>query len=313
MKVQLTVLFLEQATKDYGLKKIGPISMSVPSGEIVGLLGPNGSGKSTIIRMSLGLARPTSGTVRLMGLDPLKDHVAALKSVGYSPELPNIQTFMTPREFLSLIAKELGLDKEERKKQIESVLEEVGLPSYADVKVGKLSKGMVQRLSIAQALLGPPLVLILDEPMIGIDPAGVLHFRSVFQRLSKENKTTVILSSHVMSEVESLCSKVALIHSGRLLYYGKIEEFIRNAVKSRMIRVELSSYPETLLSSIRNIKGVLSVTMKDSHLVVEAEPSVDVRAEISKLAVEAGVGLLSIGYTRDELGEAYRNMIRRGE
>jgi ABC-2 type transport system ATP-binding protein len=309
----LQVLVLEEATKDYGLKKIGPISFSVEEGDIVGILGPNGSGKSTIIRMALGLAKPTSGNVRLMGLDPIREHSKALRCVGYSPELPNLQTFLTPREFLNLISKELGLNREERNKQIENVLEEVGLPRYADVKIGKLSKGMVQRLTIAQALLGPPSVLVLDEPMIGIDPAGVLHFRSVFQRLSRENKATVLLSSHVMSEIESLCSKIALIHSGNLLFYGSIEEFVKSSIKSRKIRVELTSYSEQIISAIREIKGVISVTFRDSHLQVEADPSIDVRAEISKTVVNSGIGLLSIGYTRDELGEAFRSMVRRKE
>jgi ABC-2 type transport system ATP-binding protein len=309
----LQVLVLEEATKDYGLRKIGPISFSIESGEIVGLLGPNGSGKSTTIRMALGLASPTSGLVRLMGFDPIKYHSRALKGVGYSPELPNLQTFMTPREFLTLIAKEIGLKEGEIKKHVELVLEEVGLPRYADVRIGKLSKGMVQRLSIAQAIIGEPTFLILDEPMIGIDPAGVLHFRSLFQRLSKENKTTVLLSSHVMSEVESICSKVALMHSGKLLYYGPLEGFVKKAVKSRKINVELSSYPEGIISSIRNVNGVISVTLRDSHLTVETDPSIDVRAEISRLVVNSGLDLLSIGYARDELGEAFRSMIRRGE
>lgn len=307
----MITLRFDEALKDYGIKQIGPISFEVKEGEIVGLLGPNGSGKSTTIRMALGLAKPTSGKVELMGLDPIKEHVKALSFVGYSPELPNLQTFMTPREFLNLIAKEIGLKKEEANAQVSKVLEDVGLPNYADIKIGKLSKGMVQRLSIAQALLGPPKFLILDEPLIGIDPAGVLYFRSLFDNLSKENKTTILLSSHVMSEVESLCKKVALIHSGKLIFYGPITEFVKQGSDSRLIRLELTSYSKEILDKIRAISGVLSVVMKDSHIEIETRSDLDLRAEISKLVVNSGVGLLSISYAKDELGIAYRSMIRR--
>ena len=141
----------EEAVKDYGPKEIGPVTFSVGRGEIVGFLGPNGSGKSTTIRMLLGLIRPTSGTVRLMQRDPLRDHVRALERVGYSPELPNLQSFLTPKELLRLTAKELGLGRKETDDQLPMLLENVGLIQYQDYKIAKLSKGMVQRLSVAQA------------------------------------------------------------------------------------------------------------------------------------------------------------------
>src|SRR5260370_6753384 len=233
------VINFDKAVKDYGPKEIGPVTFSVESGEIVGFLGPNGSGKSTTIRMLLGLIRPTSGSVRLRQIDPLRDHVRALEHVGYSPELPNLQSFLTPQELLRLTAKELGLGRKETERQLPVLLEDVGLVQYQDYKIAKLSKGMVQRLSVAQAMVGSPKVLILDEPMIGIDPAGVVRFRSIFREFVRDGGT-IVMSSHILSEVESLCTSLALIHSGSILFRGGIEAFIRERLGSRAILGEIA-------------------------------------------------------------------------
>jgi len=298
------VVRLEEAVKDYGSKVIGPISLSVTRGEIVGLLGPNGSGKSTSIRLLLGMARPTSGKVSLMGQDPIKHHVQALTGVGYSPELPNLQTFMTPSELLTLIGRELRLGAASLKEQVPGTLESVGLLEYQDTRIGRLSKGMVQRLSVAQAMLGPPSLLILDEPMIGIDPAGVVHFRSLFRDFVKRGGT-IIMSSHIMSEVESLCSSVAVIHSGRMVFRGAITQFIETSLDSRMVELEVRSPSEALVTRLEGIPGVVRVTKTERGLTVEVAKGSDPRGEISSAAVELSAGLLSIGYSRNEIDDAY--------
>lgn len=304
-----TVLELNEAVKDYGSKTIGPITFSVSKGETVGLLGPNGSGKSTSIRMALGLARPSSGEVFLNGLDPLRQHSKALQGVGYSPELPNLQTFMTPRELLTLTGRELSLKPSEVHSETPKVLEEVGLLSYQDYRIGRLSKGMVQRLSVAQALLGSPSLLILDEPMIGIDPAGVVHFRSIFRDFTK-NGGTIIMSSHIMSEVETLCSSVAVIHSGRLVFRGAIDQFIETSLDTRRIVVEVGVVPAGLIQLLESVPGVAKVTPEGTTLLIEIEKGTDPRSQISKAAVETGAGLLSIGYSRTEIDDAYVAAIR---
>jgi ABC-2 type transport system ATP-binding protein len=303
------VLELKEAVKDYGSKTIGPITFSVAKGEVVGLLGPNGSGKSTSIRLALGLARPTSGVVRLMGLDPLRQHAKALVGVGYSPELPNLQTFMTPAELLTLVGQELSLKGAEIEAQIPKILEDVGLLSYRDYRIGRLSKGMVQRLSVAQAMVGSPSVLILDEPMIGIDPAGVVHFRSLFREFVKDGGT-IIMSSHIMSEVESLCSSVAVIHSGRMVFRGSIPDFIETSLDSRFIQVELRSPSEALVAALEKIPGVLKVTTTERGLTLEVQKGADPRSEISSAVVELKGGLLAIGYSRSEIDDAYVAAIR---
>jgi len=300
---------LDEAVKDYGSKIIGPISISVNRGEVVGLLGPNGSGKSTSIRLLLGMARPTSGSVRLKGQDPIKHHVDALRGVGYSPELPNLQTFMTPAELLTLIGRELRLSAAELRDEIPKTLESVGLLEYQQYRIGKLSKGMVQRLSVAQAMLGQPSLLILDEPMIGIDPAGVVHFRTIFRQFVKDGGT-IIMSSHIMSEVESLCSSVAVIHSGRLIFRGAISEFIKTSLDSRRVEVEVRSPSSALVERLEKIPGVLRVTKSERGLTVEVAKGTDPRSEVSSAAVELNAGLLAIGYSRNEIDDAYVAAIR---
>lgn len=308
-----SVISFDEAVKDYGPKEIGPITFSVGRGEIVGFLGPNGSGKSTTIRMLLGLIRPTSGTVRLMSRDPLGDHVRALERVGYSPELPNLQSFLTPSELLRLTAKELGLGSKETLDQLPVLLEQIGLIQYQDYKIAKLSKGMVQRLSVAQAMMGSPRVLILDEPMIGIDPAGVVQFRSLFREFVKDGGT-IVMSSHILPEVESLCTSLVVIHSGRILFRGGIQEFIRERLSSRNILVEVEDAPAAagspLVSRISSLSGVKRVTATPGGLLVETETNSDPRAEISRAVVESGAKLLGLGYSRSELDEAYISAIR---
>ena len=303
------MLRLEAAVKNYGSKTIGPVDLTVSKGEVVGFLGPNGSGKSTSIRLALGLSRATSGVVRTMGLDPIRDHVKALAGVGYSPELPNLQTFMSPRELLDLVGKELGLGPGTLREQIPTVLENVGLSNYGDYKIGKLSKGMVQRLSVAQAMLGSPSLLILDEPMIGIDPAGALHFRDLFRKFAGAGGT-ILMSSHIMSEVESLCSSLAVIHSGRLIFRGKIEDFILSTLDTRLIVVQAATISGELLARIQRTAGVTKVTRTEGGFTAETEKGVDVRAEVSRAVVESGASLFSIGYSRSELDEAYMASIR---
>jgi len=263
--------------------------------------------------MLLGLIRSNSGSVRLMQRDPLRDHVKALEQVGYSPELPNLQSFLTPKELLELTAKELGLDRGETKEQLAEMLEKVGLIQYEDYKIAKLSKGMVQRLSVAQAMMGSPKVLILDEPMIGIDPAGVVQFRSIFREFV-EGGGTIVMSSHILSEVESLCTSLVVIHSGKILFQGGIEGFIHQSLNSRNVLVEIDG-PGTaangsLIDRLSSVSGVRRVTATPEGLLVEAAVDSDPRAEIAKAVVDSGAKLVGLGYSRRELDEAYIRAMR---
>jgi ABC-2 type transport system ATP-binding protein len=304
------VIEFDGTVKLYEEKKIGPVGFSVESGEIFGFLGPNGSGKTTCIRMLLGLARPSAGKVRLRGLDPIRNHTEALTGVGYSPELPNIQTFMTPRAVLELAAAEIGLDSGLRA-EIDRVLEEVGIIEYGDTKVGKLSKGMVQRLSVAQALIGSPRTLVLDEPMIGLDPAGTAHLREAFRGYA-ENGGTILMSSHMMSEVEDICSSVGLIHGGRLLFRGTPKEMIGQVLGADEVRVEAKGLSASTVESIEKIEGVLEVEEIPGGFTVKARHGVEVRPEIARMITQSGAELLTIREGERMLERAYIEALRNG-
>ncbi len=301
-----SVIRFRDAVKNYGRKRIGPVNLEIKKGQVVGFLGPNGSGKTTCIRLILGLIRPSSGDVRVNGLDPVTKHVSALRKVAYSPELPNIQTFLTPRELLTLISHELDLSSlwNGRYDEIKRVLELVGLLEYADTKVGKLSKGMVQRLSVAQAMLGSPEILILDEPMIGLDPAGAAHFREVFREFAAK-KGTVFMSSHVMSEVESLCTSVAIIHSGKILFQGPVNDVIRNVLDYSLVMLEAQGLTEPTVDGIRKIPGVSEVSLNGSSAEIRVRGHEDIRPTISDLVVKSGARLYSIKTAENMLERAY--------
>jgi ABC-2 type transport system ATP-binding protein len=310
------VIEFSSATKDYGSKRIGPVTFSLNQGEVVGFLGPNGSGKTTCIRLLLGLMRPTSGQVRIRGLDPVSQHVRALRRVGYSPELPNIQTFLTPRELLTLIAKELGVSPVEARKEIVDILELVGLSEYTDVKVSKFSKGMVQRLSIAQGMIGSPDILVMDEPMIGLDPAGSAHFREVFRTFAKERGGTIFLSSHIMQEVESLCTSAIMIHKGQLLFSGPTDEIIAKVLGSTFLILEAEPLSDNLINVLSSIPGVEGVTKKEPNgrvAEVKIEPGKEVRPLVAKAVIKSGSKLYSLSYEENLMERTYIEALKQGK
>jgi len=313
-----TVIEFSNATKDYGsLKRIGPVSFSVNEGEVVGFLGPNGSGKTTCIRLLLGLMKPSSGMVRVRGLDPVSQHVHALKNLGYSPELPNLPAFLTPRELLSLISKELGVPSIDSRKEIEEVLELVGLSEYIDFKISKFSKGMVQRLSIAQGMIGSPNLLVMDEPMIGLDPAGSAHFREVFRNFAKERGGTIFLSSHIMQEVESLCTSALMIHKGKLLFNGSTENIISRVLGSNFLVLEAEPIDDNLIQILSKIPGVEGVSKKEANgkrvtLELKIDPGKEVRPSIADAVIKFGASLYSMGYSENLLERTYIEALRQG-
>ncbi len=301
------VISFEQAVKDYGQKKIGPVDLVIEKGEVMGFLGPNGSGKTTCIRLMLGLIRSSSGKVRINGFDPISSHTQALASVAYSPELPNLQTFLTPKELLSLVLHELfmSFSSVEREKEIYRVLELVGIREYADTKIGKLSKGMVQRLSVAQALIGEPKLLILDEPMIGLDPAGAAHFREIFREFARDGGGTVFMSSHIMSEVESLCSSVAIIHSGKIMIRGSVDEVIKKALDYSIVVLEAEGLGPSVAEKIRQLDGVVEIIPKNKGLEITVRGGTDIRPSLSQLVVSSGAKLYTVKQADNLLERAY--------
>jgi len=220
---ETATLIASNLTKIIGKRTIvDSVSFTLQPGEIFGFLGPNGAGKTTTIRMLVGLIKPTAGTVAICGFDVRREFEKAMSNVGCIVENPDLYRFMTGRENLEHFARMLPVEGSE----IERVAELVSLAHRLDQRVGTYSLGMRQRLGVAQALLGRPKLLILDEPANGLDPAGIREIRELLRRLARDQQMSIFVSSHLLGEVELMCDRVAIIHKGQLLREGPVNDLI---------------------------------------------------------------------------------------
>ena len=239
------------------------LSLEVAPGDVFGFLGPNGAGKTTTIRMLVGLIKPTEGTVEICGYDIRSEFEKAMRCVGCIVENPDLYRFMTGRENLEHFVRMLRIGKEE----IDRVADLVAMTHRLDQKVGTYSLGMRQRLGIAQAMLGKPRVLILDEPANGLDPAGIREMRELLRRLAEERGMAVFVSSHLLAEVELMCDRVAIIHKGRILREATVHELIST---SRMMEFKVGDV--TRAAEVLRATGV-EVETNGDRLFVAIEES----------------------------------------
>ncbi len=196
------------------------VDLEVAGNDVFGLLGPNGAGKTTTVKVTLGLMRPTSGSVEL--------GVPGVSHVGYLPENPYFYDYLSGREFLGFCARLFGLGAERRRERVEALLRDVGLQDAAGVHLRKYSKGMLQRIGIAQALVNDPELVLLDEPMTGLDPVGRVEVKRIIQGLHERGKT-VLFNSHILSDVHELCTRVAIMREGRVAWSGTVDEALDEA------------------------------------------------------------------------------------
>ena len=276
----------QKLVKRYGeLVAVDHVDLNVDTGDVYGYLGPNGAGKTTSLRMLLGLIRPTGGSVRLFGRDPLIDGARALDGVAGFVEGPRFYPYLSGRRNLRLLADYDGGNANGR---LEEVLELVDLRDRAKDRVGGYSHGMRQRLGIAASLLRSPRLLLLDEPTTGLDPAGMRDMRALVKRLAGEG-ITVLLSSHLLSEVEELCNRVAIIRSGRIVYEGSLAELMATAHAGYRLR---TSDPARAVAICLAQPGVRDVRLEDDAVRFAAEE--DTVAALSIALGEAKVGITSL-------------------
>ncbi|HEX7153820.1 MAG TPA: ABC transporter ATP-binding protein [Thermoanaerobaculia bacterium] len=250
-----SALVARHLTKVIGKRTIvEDVSFELRQGEVFGFLGPNGAGKTTTIRMLVGLIRPTSGSVTICGYDQRHQFEQAMRCVGCIVENPDLYRFMTGRENLEHFARMLGAERA----QIDAVATRVNMAHRLDQRVGTYSLGMRQRLGIAQALLGHPKVLILDEPANGLDPAGIREMRELLRSLAREQNLAVFVSSHQLAEIELMCDRVAIIHRGRILKDGSVRELISD---NRMMEFRVDDVTRAVNIIERN--GVSTTTDGD--------------------------------------------------
>lgn len=275
---------VKNITKCYGDKKaVDNVSFTVNSGEILGFLGPNGAGKSTTMNIITGYLSSSSGTVTVDGCEILEDPKGVKSKIGYLPEIPPLYMDMTVQKYLEFMfdLKKVKLDKEEH---IEEVCRLVKISSVTNRVIKNLSKGYKQRVGLAQALLGNPPVLILDEPTVGLDPKQIIEIRNLVKSLGK--KHTVILSSHILSEVQAICDRVVIISNGKIVADETTDKLSKTLVKSNRLLVQIEGPKSGVINAISNIKNVKSVKTEREvsggvyEYIIEADEDCDIRSKL---------------------------------
>ena len=272
------------------------VDLLVETGDVFGYLGPNGAGKTTSLGMFLGLIRPTGGSVHLFGRDPLREGAAALAEVAGFVEGPTFYPYLSGGANLRLLA---DYDEPSSRRRIEEVLELVELRDRAKDRVGTYSHGMRQRLGIAAALLRRPRLLLLDEPTTGLDPAGMRDMRGLVRQLAAEG-ITILLSSHLLYEVEELCNRVAIIRSGRIVYEGGLPELLARAASSYVLRATESARAATLCGAQVGI-GAVTVTNGEVSFVADE----DAVSALSIALGRAGIGVTALVPKRETLEDLF--------
>jgi ABC-2 type transport system ATP-binding protein len=274
------------------------ISFEVRRGEIFGFLGPNGAGKTTTIKTLLGLIFPSAGEVKLFGR-PVTDPEAR-RRVGFLPENPYLYQYLTAREIMDLAGRLVGMREPERARRAEELLRRVGLGSVMDRPIRKFSKGMLQRTGLAQALMGDPDLLILDEPMTGLDPIGRKEVRDLILE-ERALGRTVMFSSHILSDVEMLCDRLAIVNRGQLAAYGALDTLLRKEI--RAVEVELDGVGDALQQQLQQIPQVTLGLINGRTLVtVQGEAGV---TDVLKAALDGGASVGSVTPRRETLEDLF--------
>jgi ABC-2 type transport system ATP-binding protein len=290
---------VEQLSKTYGpIRAIEDVSFVVEKGEILGFLGPNGAGKSTTMRILTCFMPPTSGTARIAGYDIFADSLQVRRRLGYVPENAPLYTDMPVVSFLKFAAEVKGLSRRERLRQVGQVMDDCGIKDVQHRYIGKLSKGYRQRVALAQALLGNPDVLILDEPTIGLDPRQIIDIRQLIKGLAGQK--TVILSTHILPEVSMTCQRVIIINRGRLVAVDTPENLTTKLQTSSRLLVRVEGPATEVVRALGAVAGVQTVKEDGSgpaHVVtcvVESKKDRDVRKDVAATVVRQNWGLLEL-------------------
>jgi len=295
-------------TKDYGARRaVADLNFEAKQGEIVGFLGPNGAGKTTTMRILSGYMPPTEGSAQVAGFDVVEESLEVRRRVGYLPETVPLYTDMTALEYLTFMA-DLRHLPESQDRAFET-LKTVGMDGRANSYISSLSKGMRQRMGLAQALIHHPEVLILDEPTIGLDPAQVVEVRNLIRDMGKQR--TVLLSTHILSEAQQICDRVLIINKGRIIAEDTPQNLQARLVGSERASLRVRGDGDGLAKVVQKVKGVRSVHVPgDGTLEFQFAPGQDVRPEVAKVVMGAGYDLLELRPVGMSLEEIFLELTR---
>lgn len=286
------------------------LNFSVRRGEILGFLGPNGAGKTTTMKIITSFWSPTSGSVTVDGLDGTNDSIKVRKKIGYLPEMVPLYEDMKVKEYLKFVADMRGASKA----RMAEVAESCGIAKVMDKPIDELSKGYRQRVGLAQAIMGNPDVLILDEPTTGLDPNQIAEIRELIKRIGSEK--TVIFSTHILAEASAVCDRVIIINNGRIVGEGSPEELIKKANVRESVYVKVEGPKDKVLAAISNVSGVVKASLKDEEsenvfgYEVEAAEGKDVRSALTMAIVSGGWNMLEIAKSKASLEDVFRELTK---
>mgnify|MGYP000341035451 CR=1 FL=1 len=308
------IIKISGLTKEYGEKRaVDNLYLTVGKGEVFGLLGPNGAGKTTTVLMLLGLTEPTDGFAWIDGHDCIRDSIAIKQIVGYLPDNVGFYNDLTGRENLRFTGRLNGLKGDLLEQRINELLARVGMTDAADKKAGTYSRGMKQRLGIADVLMKDPKVIIMDEPTLGIDPEGMRELMTLIRSLAEDDKRTILISSHQLYQIQQICDRVGLFVDGRLIACGRIDELAGQMRREGHYALEAAAFPddsgfEELLRSLGNVE---QVERTGDFYVVHSRS--DLCRELNRRALEKGYTLRHLRQRGNDLDEIYRRYFEKGE
>ena len=305
---------VENVSKKYGQRlAVDHLDFTVNRGEILGFLGPNGAGKSTTMNIITGYLSATEGSVKLDGHDILEEPHEVKRQIGYMPELPPLYMDMTVRDYLSFVCDIKGVPRVSRRQNMDRAMEMLMITDVRGRLIKNLSKGYKQRVGIAQALIGTPPVLILDEPTIGLDPQQIIETRGLIRDLGKEH--TIILSSHILPEVQAVCTRVLIINKGKIVASDTPENLARGMTGDNRLSIRVAGGEKEALSAARSVANVVKAESAGSRepgtvdLLVEARKDQDVRRGVFEAFARASLPLLMMKSMDLTLEEIFLNLI----
>lgn len=293
---------------------VDDLSLTVEPGKIYGFLGPNGAGKSTTMNIITGYLGATSGKVKINGHDIFKEPEEAKKCIGYLPEIPPLYVDMTAREYLDFVAELKKLEKSLRKRYVEEAMETTGITDVANRMIRNLSKGYRQRVGFAQAILGYPEIIILDEPTVGLDPKQIIEIRELIRKLGE--KHTVILSSHILTEISAVCDHVFIISKGKLVASDATENLVSLMSGAQEIEVTVRTDVVEAQKELTSIAEVSKVEVKNEdagELIVYAKKGADVREDVFRTLAEKHFAVLEMHTIEKSLEDVFLEITQEGE
>ena len=297
-------------TKCFGsLTAVNKLNLKVQKNTIHGFLGPNGAGKTTTIKILVGLLKPTSGSVKVLGQEVHVDEADSRLDIGYMPELPKFPKHLKGAELLDIYGRMYGMTQQQRAEQIPKLIEIVGLKGRENDLIGKYSKGMQQRIGIAQALLNNPELVILDEPSIGLDPVGMVEVRELVKTISKEGMT-VFLSSHLLFEVEQICDHVTIINKGSLLASDTLQN-ISSKLGPAIMHIELVDLSNAVIAAVKKLPFVSGTWKTSNTLLIQVTTYDDVRAQVSKEVTGAGGVIVGMSQKTSNLEDVFIQLVSK--